>query len=119
MDFFDFLPEQSVAFVPPKKLADDDFMIREEIPEFDSIIGNLPYIRQELIEKRVPGTKKKIANVITLDWNDAYRDISPNGNLHLSGQADIYAYLFFHAGRFLKDGGRLGIVSSNSWLDVA
>ncbi len=37
----------------------------------------------------------------------------------LSGQADIYAYLFFHTAKFLKEGGRMGIVTSNSWLDVA
>jgi hypothetical protein len=36
----------------------------------------------------------------------------------LSGQADIYAYLFFHTARFLKEGGRMGFVTSNSWLDV-
>jgi len=40
-------------------------------------------------------------------------------NLKLSGQADIYAYLFFQTARFLKDRGRMGIVTSNSWLDVA
>src|SRR5208283_1021586 len=29
-----------------------------------------------------------------------------------------YVYLFFHAARFLKPGGRMGIVTSNAWLDV-
>lgn len=37
----------------------------------------------------------------------------------MSGQADIYAYLLIHAASFLHDGGRIAILTSNSWLDVA
>lgn len=40
-------------------------------------------------------------------------------DLRLSGQADIYAYLFYHAASFLEEGGRMGVVTSNAWLDVA
>ena len=39
--------------------------------------------------------------------------------LRLSGQADIYAYLFFHTARFIREDGRMGFVTSNAWLDVA
>ena len=42
-----------------------------------------------------------------------------NFDLKLSGQADIYAYLFMHAAKFLKPGGRMGFISSNSYLDVS
>ena len=37
----------------------------------------------------------------------------------ISSYADLYVYLFFHAARFLKAGGRMGIVTSNAWLDVS
>lgn len=40
-------------------------------------------------------------------------------DLKLSGQADIYAYLFMHAAKFLKPGARMGFISSNSYLDVS
>ncbi len=36
----------------------------------------------------------------------------------ISTYADLYIHLFFHAARFLKPGGRMGIVTSNAWLDV-
>jgi hypothetical protein len=36
----------------------------------------------------------------------------------ISGFADLYVFLFLHAARFLRPGGRLGIVTSNAWLDV-
>ncbi len=39
-------------------------------------------------------------------------------DLKLSGQADIYAYLFLHCAKFLERDGRMGFITSNSWLDV-
>ncbi len=105
------------------------------------MVGNFPFIRQELIEKKVKGYKAKIEQVIKEDWLLDYPEVfkvsesnreayfaalkdGRTGNLanvdfNLSGQADIYAYLFFHAGRFVKEGGRMGFITSNAWLDVA
>jgi hypothetical protein len=39
-------------------------------------------------------------------------------DLKLSGQADMYAYLFLHCAKFLERDGRMGFITSNSWLDV-
>ena len=118
-DFFEIMPGDSFKFPPPKQTSDPDFMIDEKIPLFDGIVGNFPYIRQELIEKRVKGYKSKLEKVLFQDWKDDYPELFDDGKLKLSGQADIFAYLFFHASRHLKDEGRMGIVTSNSWLDVA
>lgn len=52
-------------------------------------------------------------------WRADYPELFDDGQLKLSGQADIYAYLFFHTAQHLKDDGRMGIVTSNAWLDVA
>jgi type I restriction enzyme M protein len=38
--------------------------------------------------------------------------------LRTSSYADLYVYLFLHVARFLKPGGRMGIITSNAWLDV-
>lgn len=38
--------------------------------------------------------------------------------LRISTYADLYVYLFFHAARFLKPGGRMSIITSNAWLDT-
>jgi len=118
-DFFEVKPKQVFEFPPPKPSSKPQPMIKEQLPQFDGAVGNFPYIRQELIEKRIRGTKKQIERVIFEDWKDEYRELFDNGNIKLSGQADIYAYLFFHTARFLKDDGRMGIVTSNAWLDVA
>ncbi len=117
-DFFEVKPGQTFPFPLPKPTGEIGQMLYEKMPEFDGAVGNFPYIRQELIEKRIKGYKKKIDNVISNDWKDDYRDLFDNGNVRISGQADIYTYLFFHTARFVKDEGRLGFVTSSAWLEV-
>lgn len=39
--------------------------------------------------------------------------------LKLSGQADIYTYIFIHLTTLLAKNGSFAIITSNSWLDVA
>ncbi len=74
------------------------------IPEFDATVGNPPYIRQELIDD-----KEKLAATLNMEWGV---------NTAINKQADIYVYFFLHSAAFLKEGGRLGYITSNSWLDV-
>lgn len=118
-DFFEVKTGDTFKFPPPKPTGEPDFMIDETIPQFDGIVGNFPYIRQELIEKRIKGYKSTLEKVLFQDWKDDYPAFLDKSKPKLSGQADIYAYLFFHAAKHLKDDGRLGIVTSNAWLDVA
>jgi hypothetical protein len=140
-DFFDILPESVHKFPPLKKGQNSEFQIDEKMPMFDAVVGNFPFIRQELIEKVVPHYKDKLEKAIKKDWLGEYpdafsctetekksilaaykkgQDVSKyNADFNLSGQADIYAYLFFHAARFVKEGGRMGFITANSWLDVA
>lgn len=119
-DFFEVKPNQSFHFPPAKPVETGEPFIEEPLPVFDAAVGNFPYIRQELIERQVKGYKKFLEKVLADGWLADYRELFDNkGNLRISGQADIYAYLFFQTARFLKPAGRMGIVTSNAWLDVA
>ena len=149
-DFFQVRPRQPFNFPPLKAVAPDYSKVEVRLPDYDGIVGNFPYVRQELIERQVKGYKKQIVEAVAIEWfwkdqslfkmkdiskeeiNQVYeypaskrdqwiRDQVREGriDLGLSGQADIYAYLFYHATAFMKEGARLGIVTSNSWLDVA
>jgi len=141
-DFFEVGLGQSFKFPPPKVGLGSSFqMIEEKLPTFDAAVGNFPYIRQELINKRVKGYKDFLERTLKEEWLADYPDgfvilgknketiineIKRGGKadfstvgFRLSGQADIYAYLFFHTARFLREGGRMGFVTSNAWLDVA
>lgn len=118
-DFFGVRPGMTFEFPPPRVALDPDHKEKETIPLFDGIVGNFPYIRQELIERSSPGYKKDLERALFEDWHSEYRELFRDHRLCLSGQADIYAYLFFHVAAHLKVGGRMGIVVSNAWLDVA
>lgn len=63
---------------------------------FDVVLGNPPYVRQELLTAYKPHWRERFA---------AY-----------DGVADLYVYFFELGASLLKPGGRLGYVVANKWL---
>jgi type I restriction-modification system DNA methylase subunit len=66
---------------------------------FDVVIGNPPYVRQEKIKELKPRLKEHY---------DCY-----------TGTADLYVYFYERSIQLLRDGGVLGFISSNSFLNSA
>jgi hypothetical protein len=120
------------------------------LPEFTSIVGNFPFIRQELIEKTNRGYKQYLTYVLAKDYFLSYPTFFVTNNvnegniehlkkldsvqydkeikryvekeniqLKLSGQADIYTYIYIHTATLLADKGQFAVITSNSWLDVS
>jgi Eco57I restriction-modification methylase len=69
----------------------------ELIGGFDAVIGNPPYVRQELIKEYKPALKRTFA--ATYD-----------------GSADLYVYFYEQGLKLLRPGGRLSYVVTNKWL---
>jgi type I restriction-modification system DNA methylase subunit len=65
---------------------------------FDVVVGNPPYVRQELIKDQVPYLSSHYAS-------------------H-SGKADLYVYFFELATRLLKDNGFFGFISSGKFIEA-
>ena len=63
---------------------------------FDVVLGNPPYVRQELLMDLKPYLEKRF---------EVYH-----------GVADLYAYFFERGLRILKPGGRLGFISSSTFF---
>ncbi len=63
---------------------------------FDAIVGNPPYVRQELLGDAKPLLKMKF---------ETYH-----------GVADLYVYFFEQYINLLKNGGEFGIIVANKWL---
>jgi hypothetical protein len=142
-DFFCLQPGQLCRFPPLKAEGTRPDFVDEPVPAFDAVIGNFPYINNSQIEKQKAGYLDTIRRVVAEDWFLAAAEMFTIADRHLrtdyerqhrvgnnltvfiphatpdiSTYADLYVYLFFHAARFLKSGGRMGIVTSNAWLDV-
>ncbi|KPV63623.1 MAG: N5-glutamine S-adenosyl-L-methionine-dependent methyltransferase [Candidatus Bathyarchaeota archaeon BA2] len=75
------------------------------IPEVDVVVTNPPYTRQEEME-----CKDQIREE-ALTYSDGSK-------IPLDARAGIYAYFFTHSAKFLKNGGRMGYITSDTWLDV-
>ena len=78
--------------------------ITEQIGDFDVIVANPPYIRQENIKK-----KSEVRDHLSSREIDAE---------YVSKRADIYAYFITHATEFVADDGQLGFITSDRWLDT-
>src|SRR5947207_750202 len=64
---------------------------------FDAVIGNPPYIRQELL-------------------GDDLKRVLENSYAAFDGMADLYVYFYEQGIRLLRPGGRLSYVVTNKWL---
>jgi len=74
-DFFKVRVGQSFKFPPPKVSPDSSFnLIKQKLPAFDAAVGNFPYIRQELINKKIPGYKDFLESTLKEEWLADYPD---------------------------------------------
>ena len=86
------------------------FEYRDEFPDvfldnssgFDIVIANPPYVRQELIDKKIKNHVLK------------HRIFGQN----VSGMSDLYVYFLARTGQLLRSGGVSSIVCSNTWMDA-
>lgn len=116
-NFFLVRPSERQFCVLPKATRDASGERERQVidlPELDSVVGNPPYVRQELIPRTdqkgviADQTKEYIAHAVKLAFPD----------LELSGQSDLHLYFWPVAAQFLKEGGWFGFLTSSSWLDV-
>jgi hypothetical protein len=90
------------SLIDDTDFTDRPFDWRAAFPEvfarggFDIVIGNPPYVRMELIKPVKPYLEKNY--VVAAD------------------RADLYAYFFERGVGILKDGGRLGYISSSTFF---
>lgn len=81
--------------------------------QFDVIVGNPPYTRQEEIAELAPEDVEYKENLIESAVKVGGKKIA-----ELSKRAGIHAFFFVHGWKFLREGGRFGFIVSNSWLDT-
>ena len=142
-DFFTLNPGDMLPFPPLKMDLERPEQIQEPVPMFDAIIGNFPYVSADQNNQKNSSYLDFLREKLINDWLDKYprlfrfptkgeqfefeKQIAAGLNrftnqkrlqLNISTYADLYVYMFFHAACFLQPGGRMGIITSNAWLDV-
>ena len=106
-DFFRVGPRQSRLSDRPVIALDRERRTGRNLPIVDAVVCNPPYTRQDDI-----GDKK---------YRDEVREVALTFNgkeVDISREAGIYAYFFTHATHFLREGGRMGFIVSNGWMDA-
>jgi len=91
-------------------VENEDFfdLIPGEHEKFDAVVTNPPYTRQEEFEQ-----------TFSKDYKAKLKKIAKEeGGIEVGKRMSIYGYFFFHGAKFLNEKGRIGFITSNSWLDV-
>ena len=108
---------------PEKKpfVWDIDFAeIFAEKNGFDIVIGNPPYVRQEMISP-----PNKLKSEVTTEEKKEYKDKLIESVKErfpvlkdVGKRSDYYIYFYFHGLSLLNNNGTFCFITSNSWLDV-
>ena len=98
---------------------------------FDIVIGNPPYVRQEMIRdsrqtsaaatvEDKKAYKAKLARSVYTAWPAAfgYDWGKDKPQWKLDAKSDLYIYFYLHGLSLLNERGAFCFITSNSWLDV-
>lgn len=105
-DFFDVSPRGTLVSLPRNIKAGGLGKSQQrdvQVSELDAVVGNPPYVKQELI----PAPQK-----------ERYQEIARDNNAKLTKRSDIHCYFWPHGLSFLKEDGHLCLLTSSQWLDT-
>ena len=77
-----------------------EYDCRTTLPTVDAIVGNPPYVERQLLGD-VQKIRKRLSEVF---------------GVRIGRLTDIYGYFLLHAIRFLRPGGRLAFIISDTWM---
>lgn len=101
--FFRLKPGDRERFPPAQSLTIET-KVDEPIPQFDAVIGNPPYLRSQNQDDLSTQAKKELF------------DAAARNQVVAPSKSDLFAFFVYKALEFLKPKGRLGFVTSASWL---
>jgi len=110
-DFFKITPVQRFATPYIIKTPAGEIKRQIPIPKFDAIIANPPYTRwTEIPEKTREAIKDSIGKLLT--------EYGLTAQVQRGVEPGIYLHFIMHGFDMLKEGGRLGMIISDSWIQT-
>ena len=91
------IPAQAAAALADRWLVHGDFLLVPLADSFDIVVGNPPYVRQELIP-----------DALLAEYRSRYSTIYD--------RADLYVPFIERSLRSLSEGGRLGFICADRWM---
>ena len=112
-DFFALIPGQE--YIAPYKLVTPEGEKSKiiKLPEqgFDAVVGNPPYTRwSEIPDSVKDNIKDRIGHILS--------KYSLTASLASGKEAGLFVHFIIWGHQFLKPGGRLGMIISDSWLQT-
>ncbi|MEN3057537.1 MAG: N-6 DNA methylase [Candidatus Methanosuratincola petrocarbonis] len=111
LDFFKARAGMKIFSPYTVKTPQGDVPRQIQIPICDSVVGNPPYTRWVEIPE---ATQKAIRQALGKKISEY--DLTPRVSSGI--EPGIYVYWMMHATDFLKEGGRLGMIVSNLWMQT-
>lgn len=110
-DFFKVIPEQKILTGYKIKTPRGEDRREMTLPMVDVVVANPPYTRWVEIPDK---TKEVIQEAL----RDTLKRYNLTARVQQGIEPGIYIHFVMHASKFLKLGGRLGMIISDSWLQT-
>ena len=110
-DFFKVVPEQVILTQYRVRTPRGEVRREVIIPRVDAVVANPPYTRWvEIPDKTKDAIREALADIL--------RSYNLTARIQQGIEPGIYIHFIMHANKFLKPGGRLGMIISDSWLQT-
>jgi hypothetical protein len=106
-DFFNFNVGDYVYFPDSR---DYKTHIKLQIPQFDAIASNFPFIQQEDIPNGI------LTAFFKEKFETQQQAFLKDNTFKINERSDYFTYCVYNSIRFLKDNGFLAAITSNAWL---
>jgi len=112
-DYFSIVPGQRVIVPFKIKVPKGEMQVEVVLKDFDAIVGNPPYTRWG----EIPSNTQNLIITRIGDILERY-DLLPQAGRR-GAEYNMVVFWIMHSIGFLKEGGRLGMIVSDSWLQTA
>lgn len=106
-DFFNLESGATIVFPDSTNYQN---RIEQEIPVFDAIASNFPFVQQEDIPNEI------LTTYFREKFEREQQAFLRNNTFRINERSDYFTYCVYNSIRFLKERGFLSAITSNAWL---